>query len=61
MATSMLPVAAVAAQNTFPSPSLVQVGPDTTTPVKGFHVLQVEPLNSLTIIAEVSVSAAHAM
>jgi hypothetical protein len=56
----MLPVAAVAAQKTLPSPSLVQLGPDATAPVNVFHVPHVDPLNSFTIMADFSLSAAQA-
>jgi hypothetical protein len=56
----MLPVAAVAAQKTLPSPSLVQLGLDATAPVNVFHVPHVDPLNSFTIIADFSLSAAQA-
>jgi hypothetical protein len=60
IATSREPVAAVAVQNTFPAPSLVQDGLEATAPVSTFHDPHFVPLYSFTIMADFSLKTAQA-
>src|ERR1700685_3720685 len=57
--TCMAP-AVVAAQNTLPLPSLVQLGSELTAPARLFHVPHAVPLNSLTMMADLPLRTAHA-
>src|SRR6516162_4973192 len=58
--TCNLPLVAVAAQITFPAPSLVQLGSDWTVPARLVHAPQVAPLNSLTMTVDRLLRTAHA-
>jgi hypothetical protein len=56
---SNFPLVAIAAQITWPEPSLVQLGFEATAPTRLVHVPQELPLSSLTIIALFPLRTAH--